>query len=262
MKLATRVDGSRDGRLLLVDPPLTRAVEARACATMLAAVADWDVAERELEAEHAALASGDPARTFAFDAAACAPIVPAPAFRAAGANAPAVHLAAADTAPDGRGGFTVAADLAAVTGPVPRGCDRAAAAAAIRAVTLVAATTRAGETTLTWRWAPVAVTPDGLDAAWEDGRVRATVELVAPGGDRDEAATAALEIDLAGRVAAAAASRDLPAGTVVALADPAAAPAPAPETDPDPTADPTTGAVRLDLRDGLARSVFGAVALA
>ncbi|MFP4361507.1 MAG: hypothetical protein ACLFTG_12645, partial [Alphaproteobacteria bacterium] len=116
MKLATRDDGSRDGRLLLVDPPLARAVEARACASMLEAVRNWDMAERELRAEYAALASGDPADTFPFDAAPCRPILPAPALWVPGAAAPQVRLAAAHTADaaddDAAGGRTVAADLA------------------------------------------------------------------------------------------------------------------------------------------------------
>jgi len=249
MKLATRDDGSRDGRLLLVDPPLARAVEARACASMLEAIRNWDMAERELRAEHAALASGDPADTFAFDAAPCCPILPAPALWTAGTDAPQVRLAAADAA----GGVTVAADLATIVDAVPAGADRATAAAAIRAFTLTAGTVRAREGTIAWAYAPVAATPDALGEAWDGVHVQGTIELVAASdGDPEEAATAPLGLDVVARIVTAAAGRDLPAGTIVGLADPArAAPGVA-----------APAAFRLDMRDGLARSLFGPLSLA
>lgn len=258
MKLATRDDGSRDGRLLLVDPPLARAVEARACVSMLEALRNWDMAERELRAEHAALASGDPADTFAFDAASCRPILPAPALWAPGTDAPQVRLAAAAAASDAddaaaAGGLTVAADLATVVGAVPAGADRAAAAAAIRAFALTAATVRAGDAAVGWAYAPVAATPDALGEAWDGVHVQGTVELLSAGdGDRGEAATAPLGLDVVARIVAEAASRELPAGTVVGPADPARAAARA----------AAPAAIRLDMRDGLARSLFGPLPLA
>jgi fumarylacetoacetate (FAA) hydrolase len=248
MKLATRDDGSRDGRLLLVDPPLARAVEARACGSMLEAVRNWDMAERELRAEHAALASGDPADTFTFDAAPCRPILPAPALRIPGADAPQVRLAAADAA----GGLTVAADLATVVGAVPAGADRDTAAAAIRAFALTAGTVRDRDGAIAWAYAPVAATPDALGEAWDGVHVQGTIALVAAGdGDPEEAATAPLGLDVVARIVAAAADRDLPAGTVVGLADPAGAGGGA--TAP--------AAFRLDMRDGLGRSLFGPLPL-
>ncbi len=247
MKLATRDDGSRDGRLLLVDPPLARAVEARACGSMIEAVRNWDMTESELRAEHAALASGDPAGTFPFDASACRAIVPAPAGWAPGADAPQVRLAAADAT----GGLTVAVDLATIVGEVPAGADRDTAAAAIRAFALAAGTARDGVETVAWTYAPVAATPDALGEGWDGVHVQGTVELVAAGdGDPAEAATAPLGLDVVARIVAAAAGRDLPAGTVVGLADPARA------------GTPEAATWRLDMHDGLGRSLFGPISLA
>jgi fumarylacetoacetate (FAA) hydrolase len=248
MKLATRDDGSPDGRLLLVDPPLARAVEARACATMIEAIRNWDVAASELGAEHAALASGDPAGAFAFDPTACRAIVPAPALWAPGTTAPQVRLAAADA----QGGLTVAADLITLVGEVPHGADRDTAAAAIRAFALAAGVPRDAEGTIAWTFAPVAATREALGEAFDGVHVQGTVALIAADAtDAEEAATAPLGLDVVARIVAAAESRALPAGTVVGPADPSRARA--------PSADP---AFRLEMRDGLGRSLFGAVALA
>jgi fumarylacetoacetate (FAA) hydrolase len=249
MKLATRDDGTRDGRLLLVDLPLARAVEARACTSMIEAVRNWDAAERELRAEYAALASGDPAGAFPFDASACGAILPTPTLRVAAATAPQVRLAAADAA----GGLTVAAELAIVVGEVPADADRDTAVAAIRAFALTAGTVRDAGGAIAWRYAPVAATPDALGEGWDGVHVQGTVELVAAnGGDPEEAATAPLGVDVPARIVAAAAERELPAGTVVGLADPADAAVGAPEEP----------AFRLDMRDGLGRSLFGSITLA
>lgn len=249
MKLATRDDGSRDGRLLVVDPPLVRAVEARACTSVLDALRNWDAAERELRAEHAALAAGDTTDSVVFEPGACRPIVPvAPALVAA--PAPAVRFAAADDA----GGLAAEAEVAVVTGPVPQGCDRAHAVAAIRLVTLAATVRPPGGDPPRWVFAPVAVTPDALDEAWQDGVLTGTVELAAAAdATLGEAPQAVLEVDAAARIVAAARDRELPAGAVCGPVDPAAA---------------TGGAgqggapLRVEMRDGLGRSLFGPIALA
>jgi len=246
MKLATRDDGSRDGRLLVVDPPLARAVEARACATLVDALANWDAAERELRAEYAALASGDPAGSFAFAPATCGAILPAPAAWAAGAPTPAVRLAAADAA----GGLEVAADLVTVVGEVPADADRDSAAAAIRLFTLAAGSARPGAAT-SWTYAPVATTPDGLGEAWDGVHVQGELELAAAAdATADEAPTRPLGVDVVARVVAAARGRALPAGTVVGLATPAAGAGAGDDA-----------ALTVDMRDGLGRSLFGRIAL-
>jgi fumarylacetoacetate (FAA) hydrolase len=246
MKLATRDNGGRDGRLLLVDLPLARAAEARACATMLEAVSNWDVAARELRAEYAALASGDPVGTFGFDPTTCRPVLPyAPMVVMPADTAPAARLAAADAG----GGLEVGVDLAVVVGPLACGADAAEAVAAVRGVTVAARLLRAGATTAPWRYAPVAATPDALDEAWSEGRLAGTLELA--GAPAEAVRTATLAVDVVGRVVAAARDRELPAGTLVGPSDPTAAAAPSVAAD----------GVYVDMRDGLGRSLFGGIAL-
>ncbi|NBB71855.1 MAG: hypothetical protein GVY33_16275 [Alphaproteobacteria bacterium] len=251
MKLASHDDGSRDGRLLVVDPPLARAVEARACATLAEALANWDAVERELRAEYAALAAGDPAGSFAFAPAACGPILPAPAAWVAGAPTPAVRLAAADAA----GGLEVAADPVTVVGAVPADADRATAAAAIRLITLAAGPARPGAAP-SWTHAPVAMTPDGLGETWDGAHVQGELELAAADdATADEAASRPLGVDVVARVVTAARGRALPAGTVVGLADPGDAGVDAGDGAGD------AAAFTVDMRDGLGRSLFGRIAL-
>ena len=253
MKLATRDDGSRDGRLLVVDPPLVRAVEARACATMAEALANWDAAERELRAEYAALAAGDPAGSFAFAPAACAAVLPAPAAWVAGAPAPAVRLAAA------AGGLEVAADLVTVVGEVPADADRDTAAAAIRLLTLAAGAARPSAAA-SWTYAPVAVTPDGLGEVWDGVHVQGELEFAAAGdATADEAPTRPLGVDVVARVVAAARGRALAAGTVVGPAAPTTARAGAGAGGDAGGAD--AAAFTVDMRDGMGRSLFGRIAL-
>ncbi len=52
MKLATLKDGSRDGRLLLVNRELTRMIEASAARTMQQLIENWDELAPELEAQN------------------------------------------------------------------------------------------------------------------------------------------------------------------------------------------------------------------
>ena len=247
MKLATRADGRADGRLLLVDPPLARAVEARACTTLLEALENWDVAERELRAEHAALASGDPARSEGFEADRCAAPLPRPAEIVAASPTPPLTLPAADAA----GGLTVAVDVAALLGAVPAGADRETAAGSLRALTLAARLDRPGAAAGAWLIAPVAVTADAAGEAWNGAHLQGGLTLAASAdATDDEAATAPLGVDVVARVVGAAAERALPPGTWLgpgpfAAERPAAADAP----------------FRLDMRDGLGRSLFGPLPL-
>jgi hypothetical protein len=135
---------------------------------------------------------------------------------------------------------------------VPHGADRDTAAAAIRAFALAAGVPRDAEGTIAWTFAPVAATREALGEAFDGVHVQGTVALIAADAtDAEEAATAPLGLDVVARIVAAAESRALPAGTVVGPADPSRARA--------PSADP---AFRLEMRDGLGRSLFGAVALA
>jgi fumarylacetoacetate (FAA) hydrolase len=76
MKLATLKDGGRDGRLLLVNRDLTRAVRARAAPTLQAALDDWVTVAPALEAESATLLAGSVKDEIAFDPTACAAPLP------------------------------------------------------------------------------------------------------------------------------------------------------------------------------------------
>ncbi len=76
MKLATLREGGRDGRLLLVNRDLTRAVRARAAPTLQAALDDWATVAPALEAESATLLAGSVEGEFAFDPGDCAAPLP------------------------------------------------------------------------------------------------------------------------------------------------------------------------------------------
>jgi len=76
MKLATLREGGRDGRLLLVNRDLTRAVRARAAPTLQAALDDWATVAPALEAESATLLAGSVEGEFAFDPGDCAARLP------------------------------------------------------------------------------------------------------------------------------------------------------------------------------------------
>ena len=76
MKLATLREGGRDGRLLLVNRDLTRAMRARAAPTLQAALDEWATVAPALAAESATLFTGSVEGEFAFDPAACAAPLP------------------------------------------------------------------------------------------------------------------------------------------------------------------------------------------
>ncbi|WP_221800951.1 fumarylacetoacetate hydrolase family protein [Oceanobacter mangrovi] len=67
MKLATLKDGSRDGRLMLVNRQLTAMTEAGAAATMQQLIENWDELAPQLEARNSALNNSEWAGAEAFD---------------------------------------------------------------------------------------------------------------------------------------------------------------------------------------------------
>lgn len=71
LRLATRADGTRDGRLVLVDADHRRCADARAARTLQAALDDWAAVAPRLDAERVALDANGWAEGRPFDEAAC-----------------------------------------------------------------------------------------------------------------------------------------------------------------------------------------------
>lgn len=82
MKLATLLDGSRDGRLYVVSRDLTRAAPAASTSpTLVSALENWDAAAPDLERLYRDLDAGRAEEQIAFDPALCmAPLPRAPAW--------------------------------------------------------------------------------------------------------------------------------------------------------------------------------------
>jgi fumarylacetoacetate (FAA) hydrolase len=92
MKLATLKTEGRDGRLVLVNRDLTRAVMAEAAPTLQAALDDWSGIAPRLRAQQVALESGQASGSFAFDEARCASPLPR-AYQWADGSAYVNHVA-------------------------------------------------------------------------------------------------------------------------------------------------------------------------
>jgi fumarylacetoacetate (FAA) hydrolase len=85
LRLATRADGTRDGRLVLVSADHARCADAQAARTLQAALDDWATVAPRLDAQRAALDAAGWAGAPAFDEAAC--LAPLPrAFQFADAS--------------------------------------------------------------------------------------------------------------------------------------------------------------------------------
>ncbi len=168
MKLASLKDGSRDGRLLIVSTDLSQAVKAQTAPTLQAALDQWFGAEAGLQAEAAALASGDTAESFAFEPADCHSPLPR-AYQWADGSAYVNHVALVrqargaempesfwtdplmyqggsdsflgprDAIPfvDPSWGLDLEAEVSVIVDDVAQGASREEAAAAIRLIMLV-----------------------------------------------------------------------------------------------------------------------------
>jgi fumarylacetoacetate (FAA) hydrolase len=169
MKLATLRDGSRDGRLAVVDRALARGIDVSAVvATMQAALDDWERVSPRLRQLSDDLERGKASGAFAFDPAALMAPLPrccgfidssvylnhmelARALRGAtlpetyrrepliSLRLPAPFLGPRADAvpPPGDVGLDMEAEVAVILDDVPPGCGLAEAAAHIRLVTLV-----------------------------------------------------------------------------------------------------------------------------
>jgi fumarylacetoacetate (FAA) hydrolase len=197
MKLASYRDGSRDGQLVVVSRDLGAAHYATGIATRLQQVVDdWGFLSPQLEDLYQSLNHGKARHTFAFDPAQCMAPLPrayrwvhawAPHGHDSGADPPMVH-AGGDALRGPRDDIVVADEafgidvgwgIAAITGDIEMGSGPDAALEGIRLLMLV------GDVRL-GRWAgaelpspgfaPVAVTPDELGAAWHGGRAEVHIE--------------------------------------------------------------------------------------
>jgi fumarylacetoacetate (FAA) hydrolase len=245
MKLATLMDGSRNGQLAVVSRDLTQAHFATGIATtMQQLLDDWNFVSPQLEDLSATLNGGKARHAFPFDPARCLAPLPRPVawLRGEGAGQDARLEAAAGgalagarlplVADTGAPPFVLQPQLAVVCGDLPRGADAEAAREAVRLLLLAAEAPQpaATDSVDAWRlhthahaaFGPVAVTPDELGEAWRRGRLDGLLRVQRAGREawRGEAAQAG---DAGRWLAAAARRRPLVAGTLLALAVPAAA---------------------------------------
>jgi fumarylacetoacetate (FAA) hydrolase len=264
MKLATLMDGSRNGQLAVVSRDLTLAHFATGIATtMQQLLDDWNFVSPQLEDLSATLNGGKARHAFPFDPAHCLAPLPRPVawLRSAGGGAleaaaggalagaqPLLVLAASD-AP-----HVLQPQLAAITGDIPRGADAEAALEAVRLLLLGAELPQAAPEPPAWRlhshalaaFGPVAVTPDELGEAWRRGRLGAQLRVLRRGG-------AAVSVDTGGGrgigewLAAAARQRPLAAGTLLALSAEALAQAGAYDAETPAMEFPLAPGDRLDI---------------
>lgn len=193
MKLATLNDGSRDGQLVVVSRDLATAHYATGIASRLQqALDDWNFLAPQLQDLYDTLNFGKARHAFAFDAANCLAPLPrgqlwvgalpsddetprwhqAGGDHFAGARAPLPAFNPADEA-------DFSAELAAITGDVPRASPAAQALEGVRLLVLANAVSLRGPLAaggvLSARpftaFSPVAVTPDDLGDAWRGGRM-------------------------------------------------------------------------------------------
>jgi fumarylacetoacetate (FAA) hydrolase len=260
MKLATLRDGTRDGTLVVVSRDLTRCSSAGAvAATLQAALDDWDeVAPRLADLAHDLELGAMPTQPFR-EHEALSPLPRAYQWadgsayvnhvelvrKARGADMPAsfwtdplMYQGGSDSFLAPRDPIAVAteafgvdleAELAVVTGDVPMGASRDAAASAIRLVALVNDVSLRslipGELAKGFgffhskpssAFSPVAVTPDELGTSWDGGRLHLPL-LVSINGRPFGKANAGVDMtfDFPALIAHAAKTRPLGAGTII-----------------------------------------------
>jgi fumarylacetoacetate (FAA) hydrolase len=243
MKLATLIDGSRDGQLAVVSRDLTQAHYAVGIATtMRQLLDDWNFVSPQLEDLSATLNGGKARHAFAFDPGRCLPPLPRPVawLRTVGevleAGAGGALAGARLTVPAGpaREPFELQPQLAVITADIPRGADPDAALEAVRLLLLAAEMPQVSADPAAWRlhtharaaFGPVAVTPDELGSAWHRGRIDGRLCVWRAGRATWQAELGSVRGPggFGPWLAAAAQQRPLAAGTLLAHALPARTP--------------------------------------
>jgi fumarylacetoacetate (FAA) hydrolase len=239
MKLATLMDGSRDGQLAVVSRDLTQAHFAAGIATtMQQLLDDWNFVSPQLEDLSATLNGGKARHAFAFDVGRCLAPLPRPLawLRTVGDGLEAGAggaLAGARLSLPADPPFELQPQLAVITADIACGADADTALEAVRLLLLAAEAPQAAADPAAWRlhthahaaFGPVAVTPDELGAAWRRGRIDGLLRVLRAGREAGRADTGS---DRGGGgfgrwLSAAAQRRPLAAGTLLAQALPVSA---------------------------------------
>lgn len=236
MKLASYKDGSRDGQLVVVSGDLGSAHYATGIATRLQQVLDdWNFLSPQLQELSQTLDHGKARHAFPFDPRLC--LAPLPrAFLWAepgpgddmGMPLPGrsdAFLGPCDPVACGDGMADVQVQLAALTGDIAAGTGPHAALDGVRLLLFTdtgrwwndAEAAGTGRPDGSWQgFAPVAITPDELGAAWQGGRATARLEVRRNGQRLDTAAVSGHpQVHLGELMACLAAGRGLPAGSLV-----------------------------------------------
>ncbi|WP_181408067.1 fumarylacetoacetate hydrolase family protein [Pararhizobium mangrovi] len=278
MKLATLHDGSRDGQLVVVSKDLTRyTVVPNVAPTLQTALDSWvHTGSRLREVAESMEHGSQPTERF-HEHAACSPLPRAyqwihADFSRDGTGEAAISQRASDffhgpreaiRLADTSGGIDAQPGFAVIVDDVPKGADATTAGEAIRLVMLLGAISFQSEgpdvrndrdRCVLASFSPVAVTPDVLNGAWDDSRVRLPLSVDIDGEpagkiEGDEA----MPLGFADLVAQAARYRRLAAGSIVSVG-PANAQGSASSSEFH-----AGNRVRIEVRKAGDLSVFGAI---
>ena len=197
MKLATYKDGSRDGQLVLVARDLATAHLAHGIASRLQQVLDdWNFLSPQLQDLYESLNAGRARHAFPFEPASCMAPLPRAYQRVEGGAS--LQQASGDNLlgpcddiawPGNDCGLDVQAQLAVITGDVARGSSPEQALEGVRLVMLAhgvrlrplaASSQETGDDLVRGQpaaaFSPVAVTPDELGPAWQEGRLQLSLQ--------------------------------------------------------------------------------------
>ncbi len=268
MKLATLKDDYRDGTLVVVSRDLTRCAKVEHIApTLQNALDNWkELSPRLQEVAEGIETGAQPSQRF-HERSAHSPLPRAFHFALSGDGGTTAHLSRLDSGafaaprdpvhlPAGHKKVAVHAAVVVLIGDVSAGASTAQAREAIRLVTLAsemflpgAMPQSADVQRLAAAFAPVAVTPDELGAAWDGDHIMLPVMIGIngkPSSPMESGATAVAGLSVL--IAHAAAHAALCAGTIVGAAA------------IDPAGLMQAGdTVRIEMKDKGGHSMFGAI---
>jgi fumarylacetoacetate (FAA) hydrolase len=276
MKLATYKDGSRDGQLVLVARDLATAHFAHGIASRMQQVLDdWNFLSPQLQDLYDALNAGRARHAFPFEPASC--MAPLPRAYQRVEAGPGLQQASGDNligpcdeiAWPGRDlGLEVQPQLAVITGDVAWGSTHGQALDGVRLVMLahgvwlrqlVVQAQDAGDDPARWQpataFSPVAVTPDELGSAWQEGKVHLGLQSTC-NGRKQEACDAGrgMQRSFGQLIARLCSTRPLRAGSIVG-GGPLGTPPGPPGIGPLQQGD----SVRTDLLGLDGKSMFGVI---